>query len=249
MCEGKELLITCLYDEANDAERRAFESHLTGCVECRRDLEALRSTRGRMRAWSPPDSDLGFQIVRTGVTAAPRRWVAPAWGLAAAAVLVLAAAAAIANIEVRYGSDGLVVRTGWNRAAPAPVSAAPASGSDAGAAPVDFTQELAAVDRRLRDLEATASRTAPATQLAGSQGMSDAEVVRRVRDMVAQSETRQQRELVLRINALAREVDRQRRVDLAMMQQGLQAASGEDALRHSQIFNALRSVAQQQQSK
>jgi hypothetical protein len=151
---------------------------------------------------------------------------------------------------VRYGSDGLVVRTGWNHTAPAPVSAAPANASAASATPVAFKQELAAVDRRLRDLESAATRTAPTTELAASQGLSDAEVLRRVRDMLSQSETRQQRELVLRINALAREVDAQRRVDLAMVQQGLQGASGEDALRHNQIMNYLRLVTQQtQQSK
>jgi len=161
---------------------------------------------------------------------------------------VLAAAAALAHIEVRYGSEGLVVRTGWNRGGSPAMPAAPDAAA-AAASPVDFTQELAAVDRRLRDLEATASRTAPATQLAGTRGMSDAEVVRTVRNILSQSETRQQRELVLRINALAREVDRQRRVDLAMMQQGLQAASGENALRDNRMFNALRLVAQQQPSK
>ena len=242
MCEEKDLLVTYLYDEADAAERRAFETHLAGCAECRTELEALRSVRGRMRAWSPPDADLGFQIVRTGVATAPRRRAAPAWGLAAAAVLVLAAAAAIANIEVRYGNDGLVIRTGWNRPAAAP---AEATASAPAPTPVDFKQELAALDRRLQDLE-TFARKSPAARAASVQGLSDAEVVRRVREMLAQSEQRQQRDLVLRINALAREIDRQRRIDMAMVQQGMKAASGEDALMHNQMFNALRLVAQQQ---
>ena len=42
------------------------------------------------------------------------RWK-PALGLAAAAVLVLAVASAIANLEVKYDANGLVVRTGWAR--------------------------------------------------------------------------------------------------------------------------------------
>ena len=42
-----------------------------------------------------------------------RAWWTPAAGLAAAAVLVLAAAASLAHVEVHRGPDGITVRTGW----------------------------------------------------------------------------------------------------------------------------------------
>jgi hypothetical protein len=75
--------------------------------------------------------------------------------------------------------------------------------------------------------------------------LSDAELLRRVREIVGQSETRQQQELTLRVNALAREVDRQRRVDLAVMRDGLAGATGAAAARDTQMMNYLRLVAQQ----
>ena len=51
----------------------------------------------------------------------PARWwsTVPAWAQAAAAMLVLAAGAAIANVQVRSGPDGFSVTTGWMHAAPA----------------------------------------------------------------------------------------------------------------------------------
>jgi len=112
MCD-KELLVEYLYDDMDAAGRRAIEAHLASCVACRDEVGALRSTRRVLAAWAPPERQLGFQIV-SGATPPPRAsrvHVFPMWGLAAAAVLVLAAAAAIANIEVRYGADGTVERT------------------------------------------------------------------------------------------------------------------------------------------
>ena len=50
---------------------------------------------------------------------------------------------------------------------------------------------------------------------------SDADVLRRVRELLAQSETKQQGELALRINQVLRDVDAQRVEDLKRIQQGL----------------------------
>ena len=63
-------------------------------------------------------------------------------------------------------------------------------------------------------------------QTASGPRVSDAEVVRRVRALLADSETRQNRELALRIRQLAADIDAQRRVDLATIQQGLQVVDG-----------------------
>ncbi len=51
--------------------------------------------------------------------------------------------------------------------------------------------------------------------------MSDAELIQRVRDIVGQSETRQQRVVSDRLTDLMREVDAQRRLDLATIDQGM----------------------------
>src|SRR5215208_7003070 len=133
MCEEKELLVAYLYDDLPDGQRGAFEAHLRGCADCRTELKALRAVRADLAAWAPPEPDFGFRVVRGGrdaaatdlrpVAALPvqswRAWWTPAAGLAAAAILVLAAAASLAHIEIRRGPDGITVRTGWSAFAPA----------------------------------------------------------------------------------------------------------------------------------
>src|SRR4051812_23623272 len=111
MCDSKELLVSFFYDEIDPAAKRDFQKHLATCIECRDELAGLGATRAQVAMWTPPDADLGFRIVRE--TESPkRRWfhLSPAWGLAAAAMFVAAIGAAVANLDIRYGSDGLVVR-------------------------------------------------------------------------------------------------------------------------------------------
>src|SRR5262249_32129722 len=154
MCDSKELLVGFLYDEIDPVSKRTFERHLLTCSDCRDELAELGATREQIALWAPPDADLGFRIVRGADTPAPRRSrfpfsFSPAWGLAAAALIMLAIGAAIANLDVRYGSEGLVVRTGWNHSAD----------GQAGVTPVDWKAQAEQLDRRLRDLErATSSR-------------------------------------------------------------------------------------------
>ena len=58
-------------------------------------------------------------------------------------------------------------------------------------------------------------------QNASASDMSDAELLQRVREIVGQSETRQQRAFAARLTDLMREVDAQRRLDLATIDQGM----------------------------
>src|SRR3954469_14427106 len=109
MCDSKELLVSYLYDDLHASAKTTREPHVVSCVDCREDVAALRTTRGEIALWTPPEPDFGFRIVR-GASApppapTPRFHIAPAWGLAAAAVLVLAIGAAIANLEVRFAPD------------------------------------------------------------------------------------------------------------------------------------------------
>ncbi|MBW8712701.1 MAG: zf-HC2 domain-containing protein [Acidobacteria bacterium] len=218
MCESKELLVSFLYNEIDPADKRMFEKHLATCSECREELAELGDTRAQIGLWTPPDADLGFRIVREPKPSR-RPWFqfSPAWGLAAAAVLLLAIGAAIANLDVRYGSDGLVVRTGWNHAVdPTAASAA------ANVTPVDWKTQTDQLDRRLRDLEHTlSSRSSSPVQNASAADLTDDQVLQRVREIVGQSESRQQRAFAARLADLMREVDAQRRLDLATIDQGL----------------------------
>ncbi len=236
MCDSKELLVGFLYDEIDPVSKRTFERHLLTCADCRDELAELGATREQIALWAPPDADLGFRIVR-GATEPPKRFglfsFSPAWGFAAAALLVLAIGAAISNLDVRYGSDGLVVRTGWNHVAAA----------QAGATQIDWKSQAEELDRRLRDLERSASDRS-AVRNVSSSGLSDAELLQRVRDIVGQSETRQQRAVATRLAELMREVDAQRRLDLATIDQGmtrLQYTSGStrDAVRQLLVRTAL----------
>ena len=218
MCDSKELLVGFLYDEIEPAARRAFQQHLATCAACRDELSELRGTREQIALWTPPEADLGFRMVRGAVTPAiPRFRFRPAWALAAAAVIVLAAGAAIANLDIRYGADGLMVRTGWNHAS----DGAPRLDA-AGVANVDWKMRADQIDRRVRDLErAVPAHTQSPVQNASASDMTDAAVLQRVREMLAQSETRQQQLFATRLGELTSELDARRRLDLATIDQGL----------------------------
>jgi len=244
MCDSKELLVAFLYDELDPSAKRAFDVHLATCGECRDELAELRVTRGQLAAWAPPETDFGFRIVR-GASApppAPRFRIAPAWGLAAAALLVVAVGAAIANLDVRYGGDGLVVRTGWQHVVDAPVSGQ--RDAAASVTPVDWKAQAEALDRRLRDLEQTIAaraRTSPVQSVSGS-ALSDADVLQQVREMLGQSETRQQRVFATRLAEVSRDFDAKRKLDLMAIDQGmtrLQNTSGAEVRQYRAAIQRL----------
>jgi hypothetical protein len=261
MCD-KELLVSYLYDDVRDAERTAFAAHLQQCAACRQELNALRGVRADLISWSPPQPDFGFRVIREPKVVAmpPRRWnawLSPAAGLAAAAVLVLAAASSIAHVEVHRGPDGLTVRTGWSTAAVADArsvaagAAAPLQNVSARSqsAPAPDPALFASVVRRLEALE-SASRDTSGVRNASvlSARASDAELLKRMRELLAQSETRQQGELALRIAQVLRDVDAQRVADLSRIQQGLrgiEASVSAEAAGHRELTNYILTSSKQ----
>jgi anti-sigma factor RsiW len=227
MCD-KELLVGYLYDELEGPERQAFEAHVGSCTSCSSEIEALRGTRARLSSWTPIEPDLDFQIVRRGESRPSRlRWTSSrgAWGLAAAAVLVLAAAAGIANVEVRSGSDGLVFRTGWSRGA-ADANASGVSAANANAS----RDDMAAMERRLAELEtALAARPAGVVTTAATSNTTravEADLLQRMRQMLAESETRTQREFAQRLITGMRELQASHTNDLISLQQTLNQNQG-----------------------
>ena len=235
MCESKELIVGFVYDELSADERAGFEAHLAVCAGCRIEIEELRSTRGHLALWAPPEPDFGFRVIRGAAAPQPRRArLMPAFAYAAAAVLVLAAAAAIANVEVRYDNDGMVVRTGWATVQEARQTAAPTGSQQTNARSTSqpqpdraATADFAALEQRLREIEAVLSR-GPATgvQLASDSRLSDAEILRRVRQIVAEAEARQEAAVARQMLDVVKDFDRQRRTDLALIQQGLDQYQG-----------------------
>lgn len=215
MCD-QEVLVGYLYGELSPAERSAFDEHLRACADCRGEVDSLKGTRAVLQQWTVPDTDLGFEMVRRAIPVARPakvRWwgLSPAWGLAAAALLVGAVSAAIAQVEVTVGSGGVTVRTGW---ASAPVQTA--QGAPNG--------ELARISARLADLEHELSRppeaqvvaastaSAPPAQVQGR--MSEAQLFNEVRRMIEASEERQQGVLARQILQINRDLAGVQRSDV-----------------------------------
>lgn len=262
MC-NKELLIAFLYDDLSDMDRAKVEMHLRACEPCREELAGLRDVRVDLGAWAPPLPDLGFRIVRDVKPMAKPSWRSswtPAAGLAAAATLVFAAALSIAHVEIRSGPDGFTVRTGWNGGPASAMTAdaegrfgrpriVPARDTDI---PNDWEtpDSLAGIVSRVNALEAAIKEEPQARNaFTLSARASDQELIKRVRDMVAQSETRQQGELTLRIAQVIRDVDNQRRVDLARIQQAvtrLDASVTNEAAAHLDLVNYVTTTAGKQ---
>lgn len=254
-CDDKARLVAYLYGEADPADRAAVEAHLRGCPACAGELEGFRAVRRDLRAWEPPEADLGFRIVRD--TERTRTWWRrlPVWAPASiAAVLVLAAAAALAQLEIRYGQGGVTMRTGWARASgeraiavPAPAPPTPAV-APAGVTEAEFAAALAALEQRLRRELAPAPAAPVRAQAPAPAAESGGAVLQRVQALIEESERRQQRELALRLTQLVQDFEAQRRLDLVRIEQGLgqlEGVTGEEAARQRRLLNYLVRASQQ----
>jgi hypothetical protein len=76
----------------------------------------------------------------------------------------------------------------------------------------------------------------------------EADVIRRMRELLAQSETKQQGELALRIAQVIRDVDAQRVEDLKRIQHGLrgvEASVNAEAAGHRELTNYILTSARQ----
>ena len=115
-CPEPDALLVLLYDDEGTPDERALlQGHVDRCTQCADLLTSLDSTRGVLGAWHAPRLPLGFALVRGDRS--PVRSFLWRGGLAAAAVLVLASAASLAQLEVTYNADRFTVRTGARRAA------------------------------------------------------------------------------------------------------------------------------------
>lgn len=265
-CNDKTLLVSYLYGECLEAERWAFEKHLTECADCAAEVAELRGIRSSLSEWDAPGCALAYRIVSEQQMAAEhaerpasatpqRRWTPPWWLQTAAAVLLFAVAVGMAQVEVRYGPDGFVVRTGWNRPA-APRSAA-ASASAQAQAP--WLADLAALEQELRQEFSAVTTRAPSGVPAGASqtsnarevavpGITEAALLRRVRALIEQSEQTQQRELAMRLADLVRDADIQRRADQMRVQQSfgqLEGQTGVAVQQNRELLNYLMRVSQQ----
>ena len=204
-CEDKETLVAYLYGEVDADVRREVERHLRTCGVCAREAEGLQDVRQDLQLWMPPEPEFGFSIVQNNGTA-PRggtvltsgRWASlhslPAWAQVAAAALFIAAATAIANVQVRSTSEGVVVTTGWMQQAQ-PIAATPV------VAPSneEWRHALVALEQNLRtEMAAQAAIKTAVMQPAPGVTNESTAVLRRVQSMIEASEERQRQEMALR---------------------------------------------------
>lgn len=263
------MLMAYLYDEITPADRAAFETHLASCARCRVERTALGGVRVQLERWSPPS----FVSARQPAVGQPRAVVptsavppaarddgrsawrdVPAWARAAAAVLVLGAAAGIANFNVHYDAqNGLTIHTGWAKPGTAPLAA------DDSASNTASREELAKLELQLRSeirsiqasaVPAQGSRVVPASPVVRSAASSDADAMRQIKALVAESERRQQNELALRVAELMREVNSQRQADLRRIDQNLgliQNKTGVEVMRNRQMIDVYLQRASQRQ--
>jgi hypothetical protein len=226
-------IVTYLYGDMDERLRTTFDAHLAICARCRTEVSDLTDVRADLAEWQVPAITLGPLPVALepadatpqapGVSAqenAGRGWwrTIPAWARVAAAMLFLGASAGLANLDVRYDHEGLSIRTGWMRG-----SAVQARGETA----PPWRADLTALEQQLRTefREASAPAASAVVQAVPAEvsprTMSDAEILRRVRALVEESDKRQQRELALRVADVMNNVTAQRNADLLKIDHSL----------------------------
>ena len=237
-----ETMVSYLYGELEVDDRAAFDRHLVACAPCRAELADLRGVRSELARWASPEPDahvpFDIEMPRFPVGAVKSTRTIPVWAQAIAATLLVGAALGVANLEVGYtAASGLSIRTGWRHPVDVTTSqtSAPAA-AVAAAAPAPWTSDLAALQR---ELHAALDRQPVATPVAWP---SNDAVLRKVQQLVQDSEQRQESELALRVAEAVRELQIQRQADLVKIDRTLgliQNRTGFEVMRTQRQMNSL----------
>ena len=248
MGKRDEVLVAYLYDEMGADERAAFDRHVLACAPCRAELAALGGVRSELARWTPPD--LSSHLPLTIAPAGARKGIGttireiPVWAQAIAAMLFLGVSAGLANLDVRYAGDGWQVRTGWRHPAPAEVSRAslvPTTTSQTATSAAPWKNDLAAIEQQLR----AALNARPQNVGSVATASSDEALLRRVRQLIQDSERRQQSELALRVAEVARDLQSQRQADLVKIDRTLGLITSRTGMEVMRTQRQVNSLAQQ----
>jgi hypothetical protein len=240
-----ETIVAYLYGEMEADERALFDRHLVACAPCRAELADLRGVRSELARSAAPElaGHIPFDVAPafgTGAGKAARG--IPVWAQAIAATLILGVAAGVANLDVTYSrTSGLSIKTGWRHPADANSSqtvAAPGLAVQTTSSTPPWKSDLTALERELR---ADIDRQPVSVQTVSSSN-SDEAVLRKVRQLVQDSEKRQESELALRVAEAVRELQTQRQADLVKIDRTLgfmQNRTGMEAMRTQRQMNTL----------
>ena len=244
-CDDKQTLVSYLYGEIDHATRQVVDAHLATCAACASEVMALGDARSELGLWVPPEVELDFTIVKkselpSAAVLRPARWwsTVPGWAQAAAAILVLAAGAAIANVHVKSGPDGFIVTTGWMP----PAAPAPSEPFDGAAVEQRVERALVALEQQLRNEIRTAR-----PQESRASGPVDEATISRVRQLIAESEQRHERALAMRFVEFTRDMNMQRRADMQNIGRVVGSYDGELMRQRQMINNVIRVSATPQQ--
>jgi hypothetical protein len=201
------------------------------CGACASEIASLGDTRDVLSTWSPPQTELGLTLSASDAlpVSSPLpasvplvsmavaddlpwwRQSTPVWMQAVAATMVFAA--------------GMAIGTG--RGVSPSSSGTTASATPTSAPAVGVTRsELAALEERLRgELTRLSSASTPAQPVA-VRNTDDEAMTRRFRALLSESEERQRGELALRTAQVLRDIEIQRKLDIATIQNDLGKIQG-----------------------
>ena len=264
-CGDPGALVSYLYNDGSPEELAAIATHVQSCDSCIAELAALGETRELLSAWSPPQTELGLTLTSdafptAAVTPATPpavpvsgvpwwRQATPVWMQAVAATIVFAAGMAIgANRSAVLPSSTTAANSG---ALAVPVKNETGLRADAAlkadaAVKTDNVShgELADLEQRLRAELARLSPSAPAQAAPVQTALraDDEALMKRVRALLNESEEKQRGELALRTAQVLRDIEIQRKVDIATLQQNIgqiQGATGAELRRQRDLYDQL----------
>ena len=248
-CGDPGALVSYLYNDGSAEELAAIGEHVQACNACAAEIASLGDTRDVLSTWSPPQTELGLTLSASDAlpvsslspASVPSVAVAmaddvpwwrqstPVWMQAVAATMVFAAGMAI-------GTGRGVSPSSSGTTATATPATSPVVGVSRG--------ELAALEERLRgELTRLSSASAPAQPVPATVRNTDDEAMtKRFRAMLSESEERQRGELALRTAQVLRDIEIQRKLDIATLQNDIgkiQGVTGAELRRQQDLYNIL----------
>jgi hypothetical protein len=249
-CGDPGALVSYLYNDGTPEELAGIAAHVQTCEVCTSELAALGDTRELLSTWSPPQTELGLTLQSSDAlpVAAPApapmlslgpavaevpwwRQSTPVWMQAVAASMVFAA--------------GMAVGTSGRGTAPAAGTAGTAAAQPVVPVAGVSRSELNELEQRLRSEFARpvpAATPAPAAPVQTAARTDDEALLKRFRALVGESEERQRSELAVRTAQVLRDIEIQRKMDMATVQQSIgqiQGVTGAELRQQRDLYNML----------